>query len=48
MKAGRLIQHDYRRFTSSRPDYVDQSTEAEILVTGIKVVDLARALRQGR
>ena len=30
------------------PEFIDQSTEAEMLVTGIKVVDLAGALCQGR
>ena len=29
------------------PDYVDQSTEAEILVTGIKVVDLLAPYAKG-
>ena len=31
----------------SAPDYVDQSTEAEILVTGIKVVDLLAPYAKG-
>jgi F-type H+-transporting ATPase subunit beta len=30
------------------PLFVDQSTETEILVTGIKVIDLARSLCKGR
>ena len=30
----------------SAPDYVDQSTEAEISVTGIKVVDLLHLMQK--
>ncbi len=45
---GPVKAEDMRAIHQEAPSYTDQSTEAEILVTGIKVVDLLGALRQGR
>ena len=40
-------RREARHPRSRRPSYVDQSTEAEILVTGIKVVDLLAPYAKG-
>ena len=40
-------QEDRCRSTAPAPEFVDQSTEAEILVTGIKVVDLLAPYAKG-
>ena len=47
-EAGPVNSEGMRAIHQEAPTYTDQSTEAEILVTGIKVVDLLGALRQGR
>ncbi len=48
-EAGPIKSEGRRAIHQQAPSYTDQSTEAEILVTGIKVVDLPRPLvRQGR
>ena len=47
-EAGPVVSEGLRAIHQEAPTYTDQSTEAEILVTGIKVVDLLGALRQGR
>src|SRR6516162_3927821 len=39
-EAGPIKAEDMRAIHQEAPTYTDQSTEAEILVTGIKVVDL--------
>ena len=39
-EAGEVKAAEYRPIHASAPEYVEQSTEQEILVTGIKVVDL--------
>ncbi|MBO0346484.1 F0F1 ATP synthase subunit beta [Roseibium limicola] len=42
------IQHDKKRaIHQEAPDFIEQSTEAEILVTGIKVVDLLAPYAKG-
>ena len=47
-EAGPINMEARRAIHQPTPAYVDQSTEAQILVTGIKVVDLLGPLRQGR
>ncbi len=44
---GEIKTASRRAIHQSAPDYVDQSTEAEILVTGIKVVDLLAPYAKG-
>src|SRR5918994_1774432 len=39
-EAGPMVSEGLRPIHAEAPSYTDQSTEAEILVTGIKVVDL--------
>ncbi len=46
-EAGPLKTKTTRGIHQPAPDYVDQSTEAEILVTGIKVVDLLAPYARG-
>ena len=45
--AGRSTARSPPRSTRPAPDFVDQSTEAEVLVTGIKVVDLLTPYLKG-
>ncbi|MDE2383967.1 MAG: F0F1 ATP synthase subunit beta [Alphaproteobacteria bacterium] len=45
--AGPVKSKSTRAIHQPAPDYVDQSTEAEILVTGIKVVDLLAPYAKG-
>jgi len=45
--AGPVKSKTLRAIHQPAPDYVDQSTEAEILVTGIKVVDLLAPYAKG-
>ncbi|MEN0041873.1 MAG: F0F1 ATP synthase subunit beta [Pseudomonadota bacterium] len=46
-EAGPIKATDSRAIHAEAPDYVDQSTDAEILVTGIKVVDLLAPYAKG-
>ena len=46
-EAGPIKTNDTRGIHQSAPPFVDQSTEAEILVTGIKVVDLLAPYAKG-
>ncbi len=46
-EAGPIKTAQKRAIHQSAPDYVEQSTEAEILVTGIKVVDLLAPYAKG-
>ncbi len=46
-EAGPIKGEDRRPIHAPAPDYVDQSTEAEILITGIKVVDLLAPYAKG-
>jgi F-type H+-transporting ATPase subunit beta len=46
-EAGPVETKMRRPSTRKRPDFVEQSTEAEILVTGIKVVDLLAPYAKG-
>jgi F-type H+-transporting ATPase subunit beta len=46
-EAGPIKTSDKRPIHAPAPSYVDQSTEAEILVTGIKVVDLLAPYAKG-
>ncbi len=46
-EAGPIVHDAKRPIHAAAPDYVDQSTEAEILVTGIKVVDLLAPYAKG-
>ncbi len=46
-EAGPIKTTDKRPIHAPAPSYVDQSTEAEILVTGIKVVDLLAPYAKG-
>ena len=46
-EAGELKSKESRPIHASAPEYVEQSTEAEILVTGIKVVDLLAPYAKG-
>ena len=46
-EAGPLKADDMRAIHQEAPTYTDQSTEAEILVTGIKVVDLLAPYAKG-
>jgi F-type H+-transporting ATPase subunit beta len=46
-EVGELKTESKRAIHQPAPDYVDQSTEAEILVTGIKVVDLLAPYAKG-
>ncbi len=46
-EAGPVVTKDKRGIHQDAPAYVDQSTEAEILVTGIKVVDLLAPYARG-
>ena len=46
-EAGPIKSKTSRGIHQAAPDYVDQSTEAEILVTGIKVVDLLAPYAKG-
>jgi F-type H+/Na+-transporting ATPase subunit beta len=45
--AGPIKADEYRAIHQPSPSYVDQSTDAEILVTGIKVVDLLTPYAKG-
>ncbi|WP_443147521.1 F0F1 ATP synthase subunit beta [Prosthecomicrobium sp. N25] len=46
-EAGPIVHDKTRPIHASAPEYVEQSTEAEILVTGIKVVDLLAPYAKG-
>src|SRR3954470_16505933 len=46
-EAGPVVAEDTRAIHQEAPSYTDQSTEAEILVTGIKVVDLLAPYAKG-
>src|SRR4030088_2966895 len=46
-EAGPITAEDTRAIHQEAPTYTDQSTEAEILVTGIKVVDLLAPYAKG-
>jgi F-type H+-transporting ATPase subunit beta len=46
-EAGPVVTKERRAIHQPTPAYVDQSTEAEILVTGIKVVDLLAPYARG-
>jgi F-type H+/Na+-transporting ATPase subunit beta len=46
-EAGPILTAEKRPIHAPAPSYVDQSTEAEILVTGIKVVDLLAPYAKG-
>src|SRR5246500_5054811 len=46
-EAGPVEAEDRRPIHRAAPDFIDQSTEAEILVTGIKVVDLLAPYAKG-
>ena len=46
-EAGPVVAEDIRSIHQDAPLYTDQSTEAEILVTGIKVVDLLAPYAKG-
>src|ERR1700684_4551399 len=46
-EAGPVQAEDHRAIHQDAPTYTDQSTEAEILVTGIKVVDLLAPYAKG-
>ena len=46
-EAGPIAAEDMRSIHQDAPRYTDQSTEAEILVTGIKVVDLLAPYAKG-
>ncbi len=46
-EAGDITFSETRAIHQPAPDYVDQSTEAEILITGIKVVDLLAPYARG-
>ena len=45
--AGPILSDDLRPIHAQAPEFVEQSTEAEILVTGIKVVDLLAPYAKG-
>ena len=46
-EAGPIVSEGLRPIHAEAPTYTDQSTEAEILVTGIKVVDLLAPYAKG-
>jgi F-type H+-transporting ATPase subunit beta len=46
-EAGEIKHEDKRAIHQDAPEFVEQSTEAEILVTGIKVVDLLAPYAKG-
>ena len=46
-EAGPVVSEGLRAIHQEAPSYTDQSTEAEILVTGIKVVDLLAPYAKG-
>jgi F-type H+/Na+-transporting ATPase subunit beta len=46
-EAGPILTAEKRPIHAPAPSYVDQSTEAEILITGIKVVDLLAPYAKG-
>src|SRR5579863_1984807 len=46
-EAGPVVAEDMRPIHQEAPSYTDQATEAEILVTGIKVVDLLAPYAKG-
>src|SRR4051812_31750808 len=46
-EAGPIAAESYRAIHQPAPSYADQSTEAQILVTGIKVVDLLAPYAKG-
>ncbi len=46
-EAGPMVSEGMRPIHAEAPSYTDQSTEAEILVTGIKVVDLLAPYAKG-
>ncbi len=46
-EAGPVVTDTYRAIHQPAPSYADQSTEAQILVTGIKVVDLLAPYAKG-
>jgi F-type H+-transporting ATPase subunit beta len=46
-EAGPVVTAERRAIHQPAPDYVDQATEAQILVTGIKVVDLLAPYARG-
>jgi F-type H+-transporting ATPase subunit beta len=46
-EAGPVVTAERRAIHQPAPDYVDQATEAQVLVTGIKVVDLLAPYARG-
>ncbi len=46
-EAGDIVHDDKRAIHQEAPEFIEQSTEAEILVTGIKVVDLLAPYAKG-
>jgi F-type H+-transporting ATPase subunit beta len=46
-ECGPIVAESRRAIHQEAPDYIDQSTEAQILVTGIKVVDLLAPYARG-
>ena len=46
-EAGPVTATEYRGIHQPAPEYIDQSTEAQILVTGIKVLDLLAPYAKG-
>ncbi|HHZ10711.1 MAG TPA: F0F1 ATP synthase subunit beta, partial [Rhizobiales bacterium] len=46
-EAGPIAATEYRGIHQPAPEYIDQSTEAQILVTGIKVLDLLAPYAKG-
>ncbi len=46
-EAGPITATEYRGIHQPAPEYIDQSTEAQILVTGIKVLDLLAPYAKG-
>ncbi len=46
-EAGPVVAEEYRAIHQPAPSYAEQSTEAQILVTGIKVIDLLAPYSRG-
>src|SRR3954447_19362270 len=46
-EAGPVTGTEYRAIHQPAPEYVDQSTEAQILITGVKVLDLLAPYAKG-
>jgi F-type H+/Na+-transporting ATPase subunit beta len=46
-EAGAIVHEEKRAIHQEAPEFIEQSTEAEILVTGIKVVDLLAPYAKG-